>query len=173
VSWSLTPDERKAIEPRGRPIRLAAKRRREWLEGALPVRWFKKYGGEVFTVRDLYRAAVTQKQYGFAEWALAVALRKRGYGSILKCTARNDPEKVKQLKRVLSRRQATWLCRRGHPSAPPDLLVISRSKKKALFFAEAKLGRDQLRANQRRHFSEIYRKLKLRTRIYNVVCPYR
>ena len=80
---------------------------------------------ELFTVRDLYRAAVSQTQYGFAEWYLAFHLRRHGFWSVLKCTVRNDPRKKKLLDRLLGS-QARWLRKHSHRAAPPDLLVYSR-----------------------------------------------
>lgn len=116
---------------------------------------------------------MTQPQYGFAEWALAVSLRKRGYWSIIKSTVKNDKEKKEWVDKLLGKRGAAWLRRRTHKAFPGDLLVYSSRLKKARFFAEAKLNRDELRANQKCHFKRIHKKLGLRTRLYHVVCPYR
>jgi hypothetical protein len=142
----LSLSERQAIRGLKRRLEIRKSLRQRWRDG-LPEEWFRKYGDGFFTARDLYRAAVSQTQYGFPEWFLAVELRKRhGLRSVLKCTVQNDPRKQALVVRLLGRKNAKWLCKHGHRAAPPDLLVYRG--RKPLFFAEAKLGRDRLRPNQ-------------------------
>jgi hypothetical protein len=165
----LSQAERKAIRVR-KPILVKSSVKRQWTRD-LPLKWFKRYGGELFTVRDLYRAAVTQRQYHFPEWYLAVHLRKtKGLHSILKSNHVNDPDKERRVAKLLgvTRGALKFLRARRHKAAPPDLLVFN-PRTGVRYFAEAKFGRDKLRVNQRRYFARLYKRTGIHTRLFHLV----
>jgi hypothetical protein len=63
-----------------------------------------------------------------------------------------------------------WLRKacRTWKASPPDLLVYDAGRRIPLFFAEAKLGRDRVRANQRRFFAVLFLELGLGTTVFRM-----
>jgi hypothetical protein len=103
-----------------------------------------------------------QPLYGFPEWY--------GLASLMKYEFTNDAWKVERVGRLFDDKRLKWLRRacRTWKASPPDLLVYDAGRRIPLFFAEAKLGRDRVRANQRRFFAELFRKLGLGTTIFRM-----
>lgn len=149
---------------------VAADWRRKWPEPLAKI-WATKHP-ELFSELDCERRTPDrQPDYGFPEWWLAVQLKERfGLASIMKCAVHNDEPKVKNVDRLLGSRNAEWLRRatRRYAAAPPDLLVYDRRTWTPLFFAEAKLGRDRLRPNQRRFFNILSKRLGLGTTVFQI-----
>ena len=155
------------------PVLLSAPKswRRHW-PAHLIKRWAAEHPG-LFSKMDIQRREPErQPDYGFPEWLLAVTLRERyGLASMMKCGVGNDPWKVKRVNRLLGKEHAEWLRSAGrrYGAAPPDLLVYDARTWTPLFFAEAKLGRDHLRINQRRFFAILFRRLGLGTTVFRII----
>lgn len=140
--------------------------RKDWLVGILPKKWKKEYP-DLFDKDDL-RIALSQPQYHFYEWVVAIHYYKKGYNVLVEQYIYESHQgKLNILKKIIGEDGVSFLKKlsKDLKSQPSDLFVYKGYK---FFFVEVKAPKDRLHKQQEKLFKRIENKLKTEVIILNL-----